>query len=554
MRAQFAKQSAKLDAALNRLGVGAVIAGLPSVDACSGALTRSDLLEFQQQYADEIRHDMEQHSAEERLALEEDQARLMQKLDEAAILHERLLHLAQEQLHQGAETQSKVDAVHAIVQKQVTIDDMYSIVQRHANSINRHVDERVAAAIQSAIKEAAIAAATAAAGISNSGASTPTSSTSSSSAAAMKARLKNAFSEIPLSSLHVDWNRPRANKLGSGAAGAVWRCTLASSSPSTPASGSVGTTVAFKVLQFPDRLSDERMKGLLRQLRREAHLMWTLNGHANTVQLLGAVLDEDAVEQERVGLVFEYCNGSTLTERLWEANLETNSFDKVEGAAAFTPSERMHAAYQLIQAVTFAHNKSVVHRDIKSANVLLHQLESARRGSISDRSPSRPSSIVKLSDFGSARAVAHISGMSSLASAGSVRVGSTGGTYRWSPPELEERAFHALTFADQRARETDLAVDVYSLGCVLAEIMTSQPPYAHLGPAAKEMTVISAIQNDKLVPFPQVIEGADHAIVLPSSIARADPCMHGARPDQAADDDGDQFSLLAARGAADVTG
>jgi serine/threonine protein kinase/Ran GTPase-activating protein (RanGAP) involved in mRNA processing and transport len=519
VRAQFAKQSAKLDAALNRLGVGAVIAGLPSVDACSGALTRSDLLEFQQQYADEIRHDMEQQSAEERAALEEDQARLMQKLDEAAILHEKLLHLAQEQLDQGAETQSKVEAVYSMVQKQVTIDDMYSIVQRHANSINRHVDERVAAAIQSAIKEAAIAAATAAAGINNSGSSAPTSPTSSS--VVMRARLKNAFSEIPLSSLHVDWNRPRANRLGSGAAGAVWKCVLASGGASSSSDGPVvGTTVAFKVLQFPDRMSDERMKGLLRQLRREAHLMWTLNGHANTVQLLGAVLDEDAVEQERVGLVFEYCNGSTLNERLWESDPDTNSFFQVEGAAAFTPSEKVHAAYQLIQAVTFAHNKSVVHRDIKSANVLLHQLESSRRGSVSERVLTRPSTIVKLSDFGSARAVAHISGMSSLASAGSVRVGSTGGTYRWAPPELEEAAFHGLPFEEQRARETNLAVDVYSLGCVIGEIMTSQPPYAHVGPAAKEMTVIAAVQNDKQVPFPQIIEGSASSIVIPSSIAR----------------------------------
>jgi hypothetical protein len=60
VRAEFSAQSAKLDSALHRLGVGAVIAGLPSVDACSGAITRSDLQEFQQQYAEEIQADAAQ--------------------------------------------------------------------------------------------------------------------------------------------------------------------------------------------------------------------------------------------------------------------------------------------------------------------------------------------------------------------------------------------------------------------------------------------------------------------------------------------------------------
>jgi hypothetical protein len=114
VRAEFSAQSAKLDSALHRLGVGAVIAGLPSVDACSGAITRSDLQEFQQQYAEEIQADAAQQSKAARDALEKDRQQLMQKLDEAAILHERLLHLAQEQSTRDAQTQRTVEQLYVL--------------------------------------------------------------------------------------------------------------------------------------------------------------------------------------------------------------------------------------------------------------------------------------------------------------------------------------------------------------------------------------------------------------------------------------------------------
>jgi serine/threonine protein kinase len=53
----------------------------------------------------------------------------------------------------------------------------------------------------------------------------------------------------------------------------------------------------------------------------------------------------------------------------------------------------------------------------------------------------------------------------------------TGGTHRWAPPELLDVAFHALSHEDRKL-ETDFAVDVYSFGCVLGELVTGLPPYA----------------------------------------------------------------------------
>jgi serine/threonine protein kinase len=533
IRAEFAKESAKLDSALGRLGVGAVVAGLPSVDSCSGAMTRSDLLEFQQQFAEEIQADAAKQSRQDREALEQDQAKLMQKLDEAAILHEKLLQLSQEQNARGVQTLATMEEMYVVVKRQSSMLGHLAQQQQQQQTSLHWMDEAIRDAIREASETAALAAMAA---LKPSSVSSPASPTSS--ATFLRARMRSTFTEIPFSSLHVQWNKTRGNRLGKGAAGEVWRCSISSSaginSPTSPTAADGSLLCAFKMIYMPDSISDAALAALIRQLRYEALMMWTLNGHANTVQLLGAVFDEEAVEAGKVGLAFEYANSGTLSSRLWTVDVEKDAFVSVQSeqteAEPLSFVEKVHAVYQLVQAVTFAHNKGVVHRDIKSANVLLHYVESRHTAgmmaqrykdigtSTNNSCPGSKSFLLRLSDFGSARAVSRITGMSSFLSTLSKRSGQMGGTCRWSPPELEAGGFHDLSIDEQRALETSLAVDVYALGCVIGEIMTGLPPYAQVSPSRPERTVVAAILSDKEIPFPSILQRQSGVAIIPSSV------------------------------------
>jgi serine/threonine protein kinase len=183
-------------------------------------------------------------------------------------------------------------------------------------------------------------------------------------------------------------------------------------------------------------------------------------------------------------------------------SVEQDTFLACSGQEALNADERVECAYQLIEAVAFAHNKGVVHRDIKSANVLLHELQVPVEWSA--QSAASKALVVKLADFGSARAISHISGLSSLGSSSSSKggVGGTGGTSRWSPPELLTAAYHSLPSAERKLLEQAPAVDIWSLGLVFGELMTSQPPYAAAGVSAKERTIEAQVLNEEIAPFP----------------------------------------------------
>jgi eukaryotic-like serine/threonine-protein kinase len=110
-------------------------------------------------------------------------------------------------------------------------------------------------------------------------------------------------------------------------------------------------------------------------------------------------------------------------------------------------SESVRVAGEIGEALEFAHSHGIIHRDIKPENVLLH----ARHALVTD--------------FGVARA------LSSVAQIGAdgdrlTEVGRILGTAEYMSPE---QASGDATL-DGRS-------DVYSLGCVLYEMLTGQPPF-----------------------------------------------------------------------------
>ncbi|HEX7121803.1 MAG TPA: serine/threonine-protein kinase, partial [Gemmatimonadaceae bacterium] len=121
--------------------------------------------------------------------------------------------------------------------------------------------------------------------------------------------------------------------------------------------------------------------------------------------------------------------------------------DRLERERQLPVEEAVRIASDVADALDYAHRHGVIHRDVKPANILLHD--------------GRP----MVADFGIALAIS---------AAGGGRLTETGlslGTPHYMSPE-------------QASAERDLTArsDVYSLGCVLYEMLAGEPP--HTGPTA----------------------------------------------------------------------
>jgi len=150
--------------------------------------------------------------------------------------------------------------------------------------------------------------------------------------------------------------------------------------------------------------------------------------------------------------VMPYIEGETLRDKL---NRETQ----------LGIDEAVRIATQVADALDYAHRQGVIHRDIKPENILLHD--------------GRP----LVADFGIAVAVS---------AAGGERITETGlslGTPHYMSPE-QATAEKELT---QRS-------DIYSLGCVLYEMLTGEPP--HTGPSAPQ--IMKKIATDEARPVTEL--------------------------------------------------
>ncbi len=114
-------------------------------------------------------------------------------------------------------------------------------------------------------------------------------------------------------------------------------------------------------------------------------------------------------------------------------------------------SRAVSVARDVAEALVYAHAENIVHRDIKPENILIE----------------RASGRALVTDFGIARAIERSAEISSVTS-----TGLTLGTPTYMSPEQAAAERHI----DGRS-------DVYSLGCVLFELLSGLPPFK--GPSAR---------------------------------------------------------------------
>jgi serine/threonine-protein kinase len=151
------------------------------------------------------------------------------------------------------------------------------------------------------------------------------------------------------------------------------------------------------------------------------------------------IYDVGRMRNRQPYMVMQYLDGEPLSHRL--ARDETISFRQAVGFAR-----------QVASGLAAAHARHVVHRDLKPDNIFLVPDPEVAGGVRA-----------KIIDFGIAKLAADAAG-----AVVKTQHGAFMGTPRYASPEQ----FEAMATADERT-------DLYSLGCVLYEMLTGAPPFPY---------------------------------------------------------------------------
>ncbi|KAI5117925.1 hypothetical protein M0805_002004 [Coniferiporia weirii] len=197
-----------------------------------------------------------------------------------------------------------------------------------------------------------------------------------------------------------------------------------------------GETVAVKEIELANIPKSE-----LGEIMSEIDLLKNLN-HANIVKYKGFVKT-----REFLYIILEFCENGSLHNIC-------KKFGKFP--------ENLVAVYisQVLEGLVYLHDQGVIHRDIKGANILTNK-----------------DGCVKLADFG----------VASKATTGSAKDDAVVGSPYWMAPEVIEQS-GATT-----------ASDIWSVGCVVIELLEGKPPYHFLDP----MPALFRIVQDDCPPIPE---------------------------------------------------
>ncbi len=211
-------------------------------------------------------------------------------------------------------------------------------------------------------------------------------------------------------------------KLGKGAMATVYKARQLS----------LDRIVAVKVL--PKKMSDnaEFVERFYKEGRAAARL-----SHNNIVQAIDVGSNADGLHY----FVMEYIEGDTLYDIMQPP--------PVGQGRHFTEAEALDITIQIADALAHAHQRGLIHRDVKPKNILL-----------------TPQGVAKLTDLGLARATDDVHAAESEA-------GKAYGTpYYISPEQIRGDV------------NIDFRADIYSLGATMYHLVTGRPPFEGETPSA----------------------------------------------------------------------
>jgi len=222
-------------------------------------------------------------------------------------------------------------------------------------------------------------------------------------------------------------------ELGRGGMGIVYRAT----------DTKLNREVALKILPAAALSSQDDRARFFREAQSAAQLHHP--NIATVFEIDEAVPEGGDVAEPRPFIAMELIEGESLAEAI--------------KSGPFALEEALRIAGEIAEALQLAHEKEIVHRDIKAANVMLTTKRHA-----------------KVLDFGLAK-----TNHSTMLT----RMGSTLGTVAYMSPE------------QARGEEVDHRADVWALGCVLYEMIVGQHPFG----GDYEQAVVYSILNEAPQPL-----------------------------------------------------
>lgn len=163
-------------------------------------------------------------------------------------------------------------------------------------------------------------------------------------------------------------------------------------------------------------------------------------------------------------------------------HVQGRSLQEIVQAGSLSLDDAIRYGKQIAEALRHAHDRDILHRDLKTANVMVTAEGSA-----------------KVLDFGLAKRLTEdVSGPTLRPSAAITEAGTFLGTMAYAAPEV------------LRGAAADARSDVWSLGVILFETASGKLPFD--GPTA--FAVTTAIQRDAPAPFSERVPSALRTIIL----------------------------------------